>query len=54
MTLVEFLEWDDGTDRRYELLDGVPVMMAPSLEAHGEIAAALGAEIRAGSNRPAG
>jgi hypothetical protein len=47
MTLTEFLEWDDGTDRRYELLDGLPVMMAPSLEAHGEIAVALGAEIRA-------
>ena len=47
MTLAEFLEWDDGTDRRYELLDGVPMMMAPSLEAHGEIAVALGAEIRA-------
>ena len=31
MTLAEFLEWDDGTDRRYELLDGMPVMMAPSL-----------------------
>ena len=47
MTIGEFLEWDDGTDRRYELLDGVPVMMAPSLEAHGELAVALGAEIRA-------
>jgi Uma2 family endonuclease len=41
MTLAEFLKWDDGTDRRYELLDGVPVMMAPALEAHGELAAAL-------------
>jgi Uma2 family endonuclease len=47
MTLTEFLEWDDGTNRRYELLDRVPVMMPPSLEAHGELAAALGAEIRA-------
>jgi Uma2 family endonuclease len=47
MTLAEFLEWDDGTDRRYELLDGMPVMMAPTLEVHGELAVALGAEIRA-------
>jgi Uma2 family endonuclease len=47
LTLPEFLEWDDGTDRRYELLDGVPVMMAPPLEAHGELALALGVEIRA-------
>ncbi|HEX2478663.1 MAG TPA: Uma2 family endonuclease [Geminicoccaceae bacterium] len=45
MTLAEFLEWDDGTDRRYELLDGAPVMMAPTLEAHGELAAALALEI---------
>ncbi len=42
MTLAEFLEWDDGTDRRYELLDGLPVMMAPATEAHGEIAISLG------------
>ena len=47
MRLAEFLQWDDGTDRRYELVDGIAVMMAPSLEAHGELAAALGAEIRA-------
>jgi Uma2 family endonuclease len=45
MTLTEFLQWDDGTDRRYELLDGIPMMMAPSLEAHGELAAALTMEI---------
>jgi len=45
MTLAEFLEWDDGSDRRYELLDGIPVMMAPSLEAHGELAARLTIEI---------
>ena len=52
MMLAEFLEWDDGTDRRYELLDGVPVMMAPPLEAHGELALALGAEIRARLAQP--
>ena len=52
MTIAEFLEWDDGTDRRYELLDGVPVMMAPSLEAHGELVA-LGAGDSARCNRPA-
>ena len=45
MTLAEFLQWDDGTDRRYELLDGIAVMMAPSLEAHGELAAALAIEL---------
>jgi Uma2 family endonuclease len=52
MTLAEFLDWDDGTDRRYELLDGVTVMMVPTLEAHGELALALGAEIRARIRQP--
>ena len=46
MTLAAFLEWDDGTDRRYQLFDGVPIMMAPATEAHGELAAALAGEIR--------
>lgn len=46
MTLAEFLDWDDGTDRRYELVDGFTVMMAPATEVHGELALALGAEIR--------
>jgi Uma2 family endonuclease len=46
MTLAEFLEWDDGTDRRYQLVDGLPVMMAPAVEAHGELALSMGAEIR--------
>ena len=36
MKLAEFLDWDDGSDRRYELVDGFPVMMAPATEAHGE------------------
>jgi Uma2 family endonuclease len=34
MSLQEFLRWDDGTDRRYELIDGMPVAMAPPAEAH--------------------
>lgn len=29
MTVREFLEWSDGTDRRYELIDGEPALMAP-------------------------
>ena len=29
MTVEQFLAWDDGTDRRYELIDGIPVAMAP-------------------------
>jgi len=45
MTLAAFLEWDDGTDRHYQLIDGVPVMRMPATEAHGELAAALMLEI---------
>ncbi|HYG88863.1 MAG TPA: Uma2 family endonuclease [Azospirillum sp.] len=34
MTVDEFLVWDDGTDTRYELIDGMPVAMAPTYGAH--------------------
>ena len=40
-TLEEFLTWDDGTDRRYELVEGHVVAMAPPSEAHGTIVANL-------------
>src|SRR5262245_46021282 len=53
MTLAAFLQWHDGTDRRYQLVDGVLLMMAPATEAHGELAGSLGAEIRS-RLRPAG
>jgi Uma2 family endonuclease len=46
MTLAEFLDWDDGSDRRHQLVDGIPIMMAPTLETHGELAINIGAEIR--------
>ncbi len=42
----EFLAWDDGTDRRYELVDGHVVAMAPPSEAHAAIVINLGAELR--------
>jgi Uma2 family endonuclease len=45
MSVDEFLVWDDGTDTRYELEDGVPVAMAPAVSAHGRIAQNVGAEI---------
>jgi Uma2 family endonuclease len=41
MSLAEFLEWDDGTQTRYELIDGRPRAMAPPIEAHGSIVANL-------------
>jgi Uma2 family endonuclease len=45
MTLAEFLEWDDGTDTRYELVEGRIVAMAPPRDAHGTIAMNLGLAI---------
>jgi Uma2 family endonuclease len=41
MSLAEFLEWDDGTATRYELIDGRPLAMVPPIEAHGIIVANL-------------
>jgi Uma2 family endonuclease len=38
MTVDEFLAWDDGTDTRYELVDGTIRAMAPPSNAHGVIA----------------
>ena len=45
MTVDEFLVWDDGTDTRYELVDGVPVAMAPPLTPHGAIVANVAYEV---------
>jgi Uma2 family endonuclease len=36
-TVEELLAWDDGTDRRHELVDGRIVAMAPPSEAHAAI-----------------
>lgn len=41
MSVEEFLAWDDGTDTRYELIDGRPVAMAPPLSRHAAIAGRL-------------
>ena len=40
-TLGEFLAFDDGTDRRYELFDGEIVAMAPPARAHGMLVSRL-------------
>ncbi len=47
MTIEEFLRWDDGTDTRYELIDGFPVAMAPPAEAHRILAVRLVSRIDA-------
>jgi Uma2 family endonuclease len=54
MTLDEFLRWDDGTDTRYELIDGFSVAMAPPAEAHRILAVRLVSRIDAAlqSRRP--
>lgn len=41
MDVETFLTWEDGTDTRYELIDGHPVAMAPPSEAHAVITANL-------------
>jgi Uma2 family endonuclease len=45
MTADEFLAWNDGTDQRYELVDGEIVAMAPPSDPHGTIAVNAAIEI---------
>ena len=45
MTIEEFLVWDDGTDKRYELEHGFPVAMAPPYTPHVRISANVAKEI---------
>src|SRR6266851_5250992 len=53
MTVDEFLRWEDGTDTRYELIDGYVVAMAPPLPPHGRLTVRLGGAIDAAlRNRP--
>jgi Uma2 family endonuclease len=47
MTADEFLHWDDGTDIRYELVNGEIVAMAPPTDAHGSITGNAWGEIDA-------
>jgi Uma2 family endonuclease len=42
----EFLAWDDGTDTRYELADGIVRAMAPPSNAHGTIVVNTAALLR--------
>lgn len=47
MTADDFVHWDDGTDARYELVDGMVVAMAPATDAHGTITGNVWGEIDA-------
>ena len=52
MTVREFLAWDDGTDTRYELVDGRPVAMTPPLLTHAEIVGAAAGQLYANLRPP--
>ena len=45
MTVADFLEFDDGTDTRYELIGGGPVAMSPPSERHTRIVSAIAASL---------
>ncbi len=47
MTVDAFLEWDDGTDTRYELIDGRVVAMNPPMPMHAALLTSLGASLLA-------
>lgn len=42
MTVAEFLAWDPGDGRMWQLVDGVPTAMAPPSERHGAIQNEMG------------
>jgi Uma2 family endonuclease len=52
MTVTEFLIWDDGTDTRYELIDGRPVAMAPVAASHSIIVVNLGHALKSRLKAP--
>jgi Uma2 family endonuclease len=52
MTVDEFLRWEDGTDTRYELIDGEIVAMAPATDRHGAIAGKLTTLLGTALKRP--
>lgn len=45
MTVDEFVHWDDGTDARYQLIEGQPMAMAPPWTNHGTIAVNTGRQL---------
>ena len=52
ITVAEFLDWEDGTDTRYELIDGRPVAMAPVAAIHSIIVVNLGFELKSRLKAP--
>lgn len=52
MLVADFVQWDDGTDTRYELAFGAPVAMAPPSGRHADIVANITALLSAQLTRP--
>lgn len=52
MTVAEFLDWDDGTDTRHMLIEGIVVAMAPPSQRHSRIRANTSYAIRRRLNAP--
>ncbi len=52
MTLAEFLDWDDGTETRYELIDGRVLAMAPPNPRHSALTGQLARMIGNGLQPP--
>ena len=52
MVVADFVQWDDGTDARYELASGVPVAMAPPSGRHADIVANITARLGGQLARP--
>jgi Uma2 family endonuclease len=52
MTVAEFLTWDDGTDTRYELIDGRLLAMAPVAASHSVIVVNLSHELKSRLKAP--
>jgi Uma2 family endonuclease len=53
LTIEDWLAFDDGTDTRYELVEGQLVAMSPTIRRHGTIAQNVGSVIeRAVEDRP--
>ena len=46
MTVAEFFDWEPGDDERYELVDGVPAMMARARAEHDQIVVNILTEFR--------
>jgi Uma2 family endonuclease len=47
MTVEEFLRWESGDDRRYELINGQIFAMTPPAEAHGSVVVRLASRLEA-------